>query len=212
MPVLPGDLPGLMTPLVRAALAALVALPGPLAAQSTELYLDVGATYATPLVTDDALPEEVQVQQSIAPTVRAGASVPLSGTMRVGAELGVATGGFESRFAGSSIDLGTLTTLGLVATLSGPVVQRLGWRVVAGTLKYFPGTDEGIFAQGGPWRPLLGVGLDYRIPVHRSFDVHVAARADLHSFSTAELQDRGFTSSQWVQRYALVVGLARGGR
>lgn len=197
---------------LRAALAALVALPGLLAAQRTEVYLDAGATYATSLVTDDALPETVEVQQAVAPTVRLGASVPLSGTMRVGGELGFATGGFESRFAGSSIDLGTVSTLALVATASGPVVQRLGWRVVAGTLKYFPGEQDGIFAQGGPWTPLLGVGLDYRIPVHRAFDVHLAARADLHPFTTEELRDRDFTSSQWVQRYSLVVGVARGGR
>ena len=188
------------------ALAALLAPPATAHAQRAEYYFDVGATYASPLVNDDVL-EPIEVQQSIAPTGRIGAAVPLSGVYRVGAEIGFGSGGYQADYSDVSNDLGTLSTLTLEATVGGPLVERLRWRIAAGTIKYMPSDETGIFAQGGPWKPIAGVALEYRLPIAKSFDLRIVGRADVHPFNTQELGQRGFGGSQWVQRYALGIGL-----
>ena len=69
-------------------------------------------------------------------------------------------------------------------------------------------TDDGIFQQGGPWKPLYMVGLDYRVPLWTKWDLLISGRVDGHSFTTDELKAQGFTNSQGVQRVFLGVGLA----
>ncbi|HEX5817875.1 MAG TPA: hypothetical protein VFY20_03300 [Gemmatimonadales bacterium] len=192
------------------ALATLLALPAAAHAQRAEYYFDLGATYASPLVTDDVL-EPTEIQQSIAPTGRIGAAVPFSNDFRVGAEIGFGSGGHEAEYGTTTNDLGGLSTLTLQATVGGPLIERLRWRLAVGTIKYLPSEETGIFAQGGPWRPLAGVALEYRLPISSALDLRIVGRADVHSFTTDELGDRGFGASQWVQRYALGVGLWRFG-
>ena len=63
--------------------------------------------------------------------------------------------------------------------------------------------------QGGGLLDLVGAGVDYRRRSFGSWDLMVSARYDLHRFTTAELQDRGFTQSQSVQRASLSLGFAR---
>jgi hypothetical protein len=192
------------------ALAALLALPATARAQGAEYYFDLGATYATPLVNDNVV-EPIEVQQAIAPTGRIGAAVPFTGSLHAGAEIGFGSGGNEAEYGSTTNDLGSVSTLTLQATVGGPIVQRLRWRVAIGTIKYLPSEETGIFAQGGPWRPLAGLALEYRVPLTDAFDLRIVGRADVHSFTTDELASRGFGASQWVQRYALGVGLWRFG-
>ena len=194
----------------RVALAAFAALPTTAHAQRAEYYFDIGATYASPLVVDDVI-EPTEVQQSIAPTGRIGAAVPFSEDFRVGAEIGFGSGGYEAEYGSTTNDLGSLSTLTLQATVGGPLVERLRWRLAVGTIKYLPSEESSIFAQGGPWRPLAGVALEYRLPISEALDLRIVGRADVHSFTTDELGSRGFGATQWVQRYALGVGLWRFG-
>ena len=77
------------------------------------------------------------------------------------------------------------------------LMERLRWRVAIGTVKYLRSEETGIFAQGGPWRPLAGLALEYRVPLTDAFDLRLVGRADVHSFTTDELSSRGFGASQW---------------
>jgi hypothetical protein len=194
-----------------ALLAALLLAPATAHAQRTELYADLGATWAAPLVTDDALGTSSEIRQAIAPTIRGGVSFPFTAKLRAGAEVAFATGSVSSEVDGATIDLPGVSTLALQATLGGPLVDRLRWRAAVGALKYFPSEETGIWQQGGPFRPLVGLGLEYRLPLSSSLDVRLHGRADTHPFTTDELGRRGFGGSQWVPRVALGVGIARGG-
>jgi hypothetical protein len=193
------------------ALAALLALPATASAQHAEYYFDLGATYARPLVNDAAFADEIEVQQSTAPTIRIGAAVPFSGPYHLGAEIGYGWGGYHADYGDASNDLGNVSTLTLQATVGGPVVERLRWRAAVGAINYMPSEDTGIFAQGGPWKPIAGLALEYRFAVTKAFDLRLVGRADVHPFNTKELGARGFGGSQYVPRFALGIGLWRFG-
>ena len=132
----------------------LAAGAGPLHAQ-TDYYARVGAMWASTLVRD-VLVTEVTVQQSVAPMVALGASMPISPGYRAGLEATFASGGFSAEQDGVETDLGTLRTASVMLGLDGPIVQDLRWRVGLGGLFYLPSEDRGIFLEGGPIRFVAG--------------------------------------------------------
>jgi hypothetical protein len=186
----------------------LAAGAGALHAQ-TDYYARVGVVGASTLVRD-VLVTEITVRQSIAPMVVLGASLPLSPSSRIGLETIVASGGFDAEQDGGETDLGTVRTASLLLGLDGPIRAALRWRIGLGGILYWPSEDSGIFLEGGPIRFLAGAGADWRRPVMPSWDLMVSARYDFHRFSTDELERRGFTQAQAVNRVSLSVGLARG--
>jgi hypothetical protein len=186
----------------------LAAGAGPLHAQM-EYYARAGAMWASNLVRD-VLVTEVTVQQSIAPMVALGAGMPISPGYRAGLEATFASGGYSAEQDGTDTDLGTLRTASVLLGLDGPVVQNLRWRVGLGGLFYLPSEDQGIFLEGGPVRVVAGAGADWRHPVMSRWDLMVSARYDFHRFTTDELEQRGFSQAQSVNRISLSVGLARG--
>jgi hypothetical protein len=175
----------------------------------TDYYARAGAQWASTLVRD-AIVTEVTVQQSIAPMVALGASIPISPGYRAGLEGTLSTGSYSAKQDGSETDLGTLRTASVVLGLDGPVGKTLRWRLGLGGIFYWPSEDRGIFLQGGPIRYLAGAGADWRSPVMRTWDLMVSARYDFHRFTTDELDLRGFSQAQSVSRVSLSVGLARG--
>jgi hypothetical protein len=175
----------------------------------TDYYVRAGAQWAGTLVRD-VLATEVTVQQSIAPMVALGASLPISPGYRAGLEGTLSTGSYSAEQDGVETDLGTLRTASVVLGLDGPLWKTLRWRVGLGGIFYWPTEDRGIFLQGGPIRYLAGAGADWRNPVMRSWDLMVSARYDFHRFTTDELDLRGFSQAQSVSRVSLSVGLARG--
>jgi hypothetical protein len=175
----------------------------------TDYYARVGAEWANTLVRD-VLVTEVTVQQSIAPMVALGASMPISPGYRAGLEGTLSSGSYSAEQDGVATDLGTLRTASVMLGLDGPVWRSVRWRVGLGGIFYWPSEDRGIFLQGGPIRFLAGAGADWRNPVMRSWDLMVSARYDFHRFTTDELELRGFSQAQSVSRVSLSVGLARG--
>jgi hypothetical protein len=176
-----------------------------------DYYGRLGATFATPLVRDVII-DEVEVRQSLAPTVVLGASLPIAPLYRAGLEATVTSSGYHSREAGSSFGLGTLRTGSVILGLDGPIAQGIRWRAGVGVIGYWPTQDRGIFLRGGTTRFLAGAGADYRRAVMSQWDLMVSLRYDFHRFTTDELKARGFSQSQGVQRVSLTLGLARGGR
>ena len=172
----------------------------------------IGVTWATALLRD-AVINEIEVRQKLAPTLVLGAALPIAPLYRAGLELALATSGYQSKETGGTIvDLGTVHTGSITLGLDGPIFPGLRWRAGAGLLRYWPTDEQGIFLRGGTTRFLAGAGIDYRHPVLPQWDVMASLRYDFHRFTTDELQARGFTQSQGVQHMAATIGVARGRR
>lgn len=170
----------------------------------------VGLTWATPLLRDDVI-NEIQVRQKLAPTLVLGASLPIAPLYRAGLELALGTSGYRSKEAGgSAVDLGTVRTGAITLGLEGPISRAFRWHAGVGLLRYLPTEDRGIFLRGGTTRFLAGAGVDYRRPILTQWDLMASLRYDFHRFTTAELEARGFSQSQGVQRIGVTIGLAKG--
>jgi hypothetical protein len=197
---------------MRAAVALLVVLTTAgvsAAAAQAGFYGRLGLTFATKLLKDDIL-QEIDVQQSLAPTLALGVSLPFTPRYSAGLEATLTSGGFHSTENSNETDLGTLRTGSIMLGLEGPVWRQVNWKAGVGLLSYWPSEDGGIFLRGGSTRFLVGAGLDYRHRVMQRWDLMMSLRYDFHRFTTDELVARGFSGTQGVQRVSASVGLARG--
>jgi hypothetical protein len=184
---------------------------GPGLHAQVDLTARAGVTWATALLRDDII-EEVEVQQKLAPTLVLGASLPIAPRYDAGLELTLTSSGYRANEGGSTTDLGTIRTGSATLGLHGPVAGSLRWRAGVGLLGYFPKEETGFFQSGGTTRFLAGAGVDYRRPMSSSWQLIASLRYDWHRFTTDELQSRGFSQSQGVQRISATVGLAGGSR
>jgi hypothetical protein len=181
------------------------------AQSQADYYAGVGVTFATKLVTDNIL-ADIDTRQSLAPTLILGGSLPIAASYTAGLEATFTTAGYHSTEANVDTDLGTVRTGSLTLGLGGPVWRRIAWRAGAGVIHYWPSEDSGIFLGGGTTRFLAGAGVDYRPRLLTNWDLMLSLRYDFHRFTTDELDTRGFTGSQGVQRVSLSLGLARARR
>jgi hypothetical protein len=193
---------------VACALVLSLGLSGTAQAQQPDLYFQLGAVWAAPLLHDDIAGEEITTQQSIAPFVRLGAGLPVAPKVGVGLEATAAWGGYSAHEGDSKTDLGNITTLSFLANLNGPIAQRLRWRVGIGMIGTIPSADEGIFLQGGSWNVLFSAGLDYYVPILSKFDLMISARGDTHTLTPSQTTLVGFGGTQWVPQVSLGAGLS----
>jgi hypothetical protein len=199
---------------MRVIFAAIIALPAvavsAIQAQA-DYYARLGLTYSSKLMRDRVI-QEIEVRPGLAPTLALGASLPFAPRYRTGIEATLTTSGYQTREQDIDSDLGTIRTISATLGLDGPVAGRIGWRAGVGLLRYWPTEDKGIFRRGGSTRFLAGAGVDYRPAAMTTWDLMISLRYDFHRFTTEELQARGFTGSQGVQRVSATVGLARARR
>jgi len=194
---------------MRAVLLALSIAPvatGPALHAQVDLTARAGVMWATPLLRDDII-EEVEVRQKLAPALVLGASLPIAPRYDAGLELTLTSSGYRASEGGTTSDLGTIRTGSVTLGLHGPISRRLRWRAGTGLLRYFPQKKTGMFQRGGTTRFLAGAGLDYRHPMSSSWQLIASLRYDWHRFTTEELQSRGFSQSQAVQRISATVGV-----
>jgi hypothetical protein len=190
-------------------LALLLPAGAPSLAAQTTYYARLGAVGASNLIRD-VIVNEITVRQSIAPMLVVGAALPFSERgYRVGIEATLASGKFHSSESGSDTDLGTIRTGTVMLQLDGPLYRELRWTAGLGGIKYWPKDQDGIFREGGKLRLLAGAGVDYRHPIMPKWDVMTSLRYDWHRFTTDELERRGFSQTQGVNRVSLSVGLSR---
>jgi hypothetical protein len=193
-------------------LAVLLSAGAPGLTAQTDYYARVGAVGASNLLRDVII-SEITVRQSIAPMLALGGSLPIGPKgYRAGVEGTFASGKYHSSQGEARTDLGTLRTGTLLASVQGPVVRPIRWRVGLGAIRYWPSDKEGIFLLGGTTRFLAGAGLDYRQAVLRGWDLMGSLGYEFHRFTTEELRAQGFSQTQSVNRFALSVGLARSSR
>ena len=186
--------------------AANISLPA-----QTDYYARLGATFSTALVRDRVI-NEIEVKPGLAPTLVLGAALPIAPLYRAGLEASLTSSGYKSEEPGAESDLGTIRTTAVTLGLDGPIASSVRWGAAVGLLRYWPSEDRGIFLQGGTTRFLAGAGVDYRRPIMTKWDLMASLRYDYHRFTTDELQARGFSQSQGVQRISATIGLGRGAR
>ena len=206
--------PGLILWGMRAILMLFIVLPThrvTVAHSQLDYYGRLGVTVATKLLTDDLI-QEVETSQDMAPTLAIGAALPIGPMYKAGLEATLTSSGYHSTEQNRDTDLGTLRTGSILLDLEGPVWRQVTWRAGAGLIRYWPTDEEGIFLRGCATRFLAGAGVDYRPPLLSGWDLMVSLRYDFHRFTTAELEARGFTGTQGVQRVSAGLGLARARR
>ena len=199
---------------MRAALVLLLFCPTvsvSVARGQADYYARLGLTFATNLVTDHII-QDIDTRQSLAPTLFVGGTLPIARSYSAGLEASLASSGYHSTETDQDTDLGTLRTGSVLLALDGPVWRRVRWKAGLGLIRYWPAEDSGIFLRGGTTRFLAGAGVDYRPPLSPVWDLMVSLRYDFHRFDTDELDVRGFTGSQGVQRISASVGIARSRR
>lgn len=190
-------------------LAACLALAqaAPLAGQ-VRLTALVGVTGSSAIVNDQII-ETIEVKPALAPTFLLSASIPVATKLRASLDLGYGSSTADLTVSGSPAgDVGSLGVFTAAASLAGPMVSRLSWRLSLGVLQYSPSDETGLFAGGVPAAALFGAGLDWRQPLSAQWAAVVGLRYDFHLFSTSALEAAGFSGSQQVSRLGLAVGAA----
>lgn len=187
-----------------------VTLGSPIQAQ-VDYFARLGVTYATALIEDRIVNDQIEVRQGLAPTLMVGAALPIAPRYRAGLELALTTSGHRSTEDGTEADMGTLRTGSMTLGLDGPIASSVRWRAGVGLIAYWPSEKRGIFLQGGSRRFLAGAGVDFRRPVTAKWELMASLRYDVHRFTTDELRLRGFGQNHGVQRVSASLGLARGG-
>lgn len=165
--------------------------------------MSAGARYSATLVHDSVV-SGFEVRPGIAPVLAVSAVVPGHRGWSGEATLDISWSTLSRHENGGAISLGSLGTVSFAVALRRQLLATLGARVTAGGLKYLPAHETGVFRGGaGEVYPLLGIALDYRLPVGPGLTLD--ARADAHQFITRALRDAGFTGRRMVPRVTLAL-------
>ncbi len=178
-------------------------------AQQVRIGARLGATWSSTLM-KDVIVNPITVKAGIAPTLALTASIPSGKKYRIGLEAVFSTASVTAKENGTTTDQGSLRTATLMLAADGPLMVRdFYFRVGVGFLKYLPSDKTGIFLQGGPARITGNFTAEYRRILRPGWYGMGAIRYGLSSFTTKELQSRGFTRSQVVHRVGLELGVAK---
>ncbi|MDP9145185.1 MAG: hypothetical protein M3N43_10905, partial [Actinomycetota bacterium] len=191
---------------------ALLALwpTGPLSAQLSWSGR-LGATYTTPMVTDQVSGSVIEMRAGISPTLGLEGSYPLPGPagLSASAELQMTAGAFERHEGGTATRVGDLRTFAFSAGLRGKLVSAVTWRAGIGIVSYLTTEETSVFQDDRPTR-LLGTGaLEYRRRLSPLFSLVGLLRYDVHGFTSQQLASTGYTGQQTVHRMSVGVGVAR---
>lgn len=186
-------------------LGALLATP---AGAQMSVRLAAGVTMGTPLV-EDVLGGPVSLGTGLPPTIALSVAHPVGAKYRAVVEARIGRGALQVDDDGIADDLETLTTIGLMALVDGPLAGAVRWEVGAGIVSYKPAERSGVFSQGGPSPWIIGGGLTWTRPIGSSLEFLAGARYDFHQFRTRQLESRGYTQFQTVHRLGLGIGIER---
>jgi hypothetical protein len=171
----------------------------------------LGATYTTPMVTDQVSGSVIEMRAGISPTLGLEGSLPLPGPagLAASAELQITAGAFERHEGGTSTRVGDLRTFAFSAGLRGKLVSAVTWRAGIGMISYLATEETSVFQDDRPTR-LLGTGaLEYRRRLTPVFSLVGLLRYDVHGFTSQQLASSGYTGQQTVHRMSVGVGVAR---
>jgi len=191
-----------MTRTLGAVCIAVFIAPCPALAGQLSMRLHVGAVASTALMRDSIL-RPVVVEPATALSAAAGVGWQVSPRVTADGELVVARADLSTREGSTERTINTVTSVGLTGGLSVPLFDRATARVGIGGIRYFPADEIGIFARGGAASVMGAASIAYRWTLSPRVELGAELRYDLHTFTTAELEARGFDNAHTVQRVGL---------
>jgi len=196
-----------MTRMFGTLLVAGLSTPCPALAGQLSARLHVGATVSTELAKDSIL-RPLIVEPSTALTAAVGVGWQVSPRLTADGEVALGRADVITREGSTERTINQVTSVTLTAGLTVPLVDRATARVGVGGIRYFPAHEEGVFARGGA-SSILGVAsLAYRWALSPRVAIGAELRYDLHTFTTGELEARGFTGTHTVHRLGLGLSAA----
>jgi len=195
---------------VAACVALHATLPSALIAQLS-LQLGVGARYSSTLVSDSIV-APFDVRPALAPVVAATLAERHEHGWVPTVTLDFSTSNLQRHDAdGTTASLSQVTTIAFTVGLTRPLPGGFSAGIGVGGLKYLPSEDTGIFQSGsGAIAGLGALTLGHPLPIGGQ-RFTLAARYDIHGFTTPALEDEGFHGLRAVHRVALTLRTAWGG-
>jgi hypothetical protein len=166
------------------------------------IHTAVAARYTSTLV-HDSIVAPLDVRADIAPSLTAGAELPLTGPWRLDLLVDVSTSPVRRHLAdGSSAPITRLWMLEVGIGLRRQLEPWLTGRLAVGALKYLPASSIGLFRDGVSITPYGALAFDIAPPpphgAPRGLALEVAG--DVHRFQTPALRNDGFVDPRLVYR------------
>ncbi len=202
-----------MRPDSAGARLTLVLLGAPLASRLTAqvaVGVQAGVRYSSTLVSDSIVAPFI-VRPALAPVVAITLAERREHSWIPTVTLDFSTSNLQRHDAdGTTASLSQVTTIAFTVGLTRALPGGFSAGIGAGGLKYLPSEDTGIFQSGSG--AIAGVGaltLGHPLPIGGQ-RFTLAARYDIHGFTTPALQEEGFHGLRAVHRVAVTLRTAWG--
>ena len=174
-----------------------------------QVGLRMGAVGSTEIVRDSVV-EPIEVRPQVAPQIGLAASFLWRDRLRIGATFAVSRSDLQAISDSATTSVTRLTLWAPGVFLRVGALPWLTAEARLGAVVYDPSETEGtLFSEGAPIEPYLGVGVAVERALGNRLAASLFAQYDAHRFTTAALDDRGFTGKTLVHRIALGLSLSR---
>ncbi len=187
------------------ALVVLILYPTTRLSAQISLQVAAGVRYSSTLV-HDSIVAPFDVRPALAPVAAITVAGPRERSWTPTVTLDFSMSNLERHDRdGTTATLGQVTTIAFTVGLTRPLPGGFSASIGVGGLKYLPSDDTGIFRSGSG--AIAGVGaltLGHPFPIGGQ-RLTLAARYDIHGFTTPALEDEGFHGLRAVHRVALTL-------
>jgi len=164
------------------------------------IHTAVAARYTSTLV-HDSIVAALDVRADIAPSLTAGAELPLTGPWRLDLLVDVSTSPVRRHLAdGSSAPITRLWMIEVGIGLRRQLEPWLTGRLAVGALKYLPAASIGLFRDGVSITPYGALAFDIAPPHGAPRGLALELAGDVHRFLTPALRNDGFVDPRLVYR------------
>ena len=194
-----------MTSAARLALVLVTAVAASRIEAQVTVGVQAGVRYSSTLV-HDSIVTPFDVRPALAPVAAITVAGPRQRSWTPTVTLDFSMSNLERHDGdGTTATLGQVTTIAFTVGLTRPLPGGFSAGIGVGGLKYLPSDDAGIFRSGSG--AIAGVGaltLGHAFPIGGQ-RLTLAARYDIHGFTTPALEDEGFRGLRAVHRVALTL-------
>lgn len=179
------------------------------AAAQIELGVRLGMIGSSDLVRDSIV-QAISVRPQTGPTGALRVGIAVHERLRVVGDVGLSRSNLDSRTDTAKTVITALSVWTPSVGLGMRLTPWLAAEATVGAVIYAPSVRTGtLFSEGAPVEPALGVALMVERGLGGRFVGAVHARYDVHRFSTAALEARGFDGKTVVHRVGISVAISR---
>lgn len=190
-------------------LAVCLATLAPPAGAQVRLGVHTGVVASSNLLRDSIVQPFV-VRPNLALALALSAETAVPGGYWAGGRLTVSRSDVEAHPSVQTEPVTTLTLWQPAVFLRHAVRPWLVAEARIGLLVYTPSPSRGtFFRDGGPVRPLVGLGIALQRGLSRRMALEVTGTYDVHQFTTTTLESSGFTGQTIVHRVGVLISVHR---